>query len=90
MEDQRREGAITGYTRSNILDPVFFGAWLSDKRKKWQRERVVSFIIDYKQELEEMDGALHLLKDNIARIYGDNGSVQDELWIIAQRATRFI
>jgi hypothetical protein len=69
---------------------VFFGAWLSDKRKKWQRERVVSFIIDYKQELEEMDGALHLLKDNIARIYGDNGSVQDELWIIAQRATRFI
>ena len=69
---------------------MFFGAWLSDKRKKWQRERVVSFIIDYKQELEEMDGALHLLKDNIARIYGDNGSVQDELWIIAQRATRFI
>jgi hypothetical protein len=90
MEDQKREGVITGYTRSNILDPVFFGGWWDDRRKTWQRERVVSFIIDYKRELEEMDEVLHLLKGNIARIYRDNGSVQDELWIIAQRVTRYV
>jgi hypothetical protein len=92
LETQQQEGTVTGFTRSSILQPVFVGAWWNEALKAWQRERVSLFIIDYQYGLEEMEmeKVLSGLKENVARIYKERGSAQDELWIIAQGGTRYV
>lgn len=90
---QQRENRIpvTGFTRSQLPDAVFAGYWWSDTKSKWDEERVVSFTVDYGLLLDERQLARTLgrLRQVIERRYAQYGSVQEEIWIIAQRVVRY-
>lgn len=93
LERQRtRRIAVTGHTRSNIADPVFFGSWWSKEKGKWYREPVVHLIVDYATHLENqrLAQALGRLRRTIEREYVDRESEQDVIWIMAQRVTRLV
>jgi len=80
---------LTGFTYSMLNDPVFTGFWWSGSN--WVPDRVVLFIIDYALSLDDprLSGVLGRLKRVIERRYTQYGNPQQEVWIIAQRATRY-
>ena len=82
---------ITGFTRSQFPDAVFAGYWWSDTRSKWDEEYVISFIIDYGFPLDnrQLARTLGRLRQVIAHRYAHYGSVQEDIWIIAQRVERY-
>lgn len=93
LESQRTTGVrVSGFTRSQFTDPVYIGYWWSDKHRKWYRERVVLFLIDYGLNLEDesLSRALNRLKRAILKSYRACGSRQEEIWIIAERAQRLV
>ena len=92
LETQRRDGTVTGFTRSELMQPVFHGYWWDDDLKRWERESVVLFIVDYHFDLDDqkLEKVIGSLKDKIARCYGKYGSEQKSLWVIAQRAIRYV
>lgn len=80
---------VTGYTRSDIRTPVFHGAW---HRRKWYRESVVLFIVDFPCELEDsrLDQELKRLKRVIQFFYWKVKSPQKGIWIVIQKAECFL
>jgi hypothetical protein len=92
LERQRKRSIpVTGFTRSQFPDAVFAGYWWSDTRSKWDEERVISFVIDYGFPLDDrqLGRTLGRLKQIIEDRYAHYESVQEEIWIIAQRVLRY-
>jgi hypothetical protein len=91
LEQQRRSltAPVTGFTRSEILQPVFFGHWYDGG---WVREPVVTFVIDYEHQRDEkqFDRVLERLVRTVKREYGKRRRRQEVVWMIAQQATRFV
>lgn len=82
---------VTGFTHSLLIDAPFYGYWWSDEQAKWQQERVILLVVDYGSALDnaKLRQALGRLKQTIQRFYRQYGSVQEEVWLIAQRVTRY-
>jgi hypothetical protein len=89
LEGQRRNRiAVTGFTRSQFPDMVFFGYWWEEE---WYREGVVLFIIDYDLPLDapRLEQTLRRLRQIIERRYRNYECEQREIWLIAQRVLRY-
>ncbi len=92
LQRQRKSRiAVTGFTQSIFPDTVFAGQWWSKKKKKWDRERVVLFVVDYDRHLGDkpLTLALGRLKGVIADRYKRNRKPQREIWLIAESARRY-
>lgn len=83
---------VTGFTHSVFKDPSFIGKWWSPETGAWVPDHVSMFIIDYGTTLDDsaLDRAVNRLKRAIQRRYAKFGSPQEEIWVIAQRAMRYM
>lgn len=89
LEQQRsNQVAITGFTHSQFPDTVFSGYWWDDQ---WYREGIALFIIDYDLPPEDrsLRQTLRRLRQTIERRYKSYDSVQQEVWIVAERVLRY-
>lgn len=91
-KEQGKPQSITGFTYSTAPDTVFSGAWWSKEHNKWVMNGIALFIIDHQIHIDaqEFEGVLTQLKDALVRSYRNNGVTQDEFWIVAQRAIRYV
>lgn len=82
---------VSGFTHGALIDAGFTGYWWSPRRRKWFREQVVSFVVDYGHQLDdkEIGWTLKRLKKAIRSRYKRYGKDQEEIWLIAQRVTRY-
>ena len=85
----RRTSGIGGFTTSLIRDPSFTGWWWDEGN--WVYESVVFMVIDYDlssddEKLEKNLGDLHRA---IHHAYEKYDRPQQEIWMIAERATRY-
>jgi hypothetical protein len=93
LEEQRKKQvSVTGFTRSQLHEPIYFGEWWDDLIMNWVRERVVLFIIDYElyHEDPQLTSALRRLKRAIEKRFATYGKEQKVIWILAQAALRFV
>lgn len=91
LEQQRtRRVPVTGYTHSRLRNAVFRGGWWAGS--DWVREGVALFVVDYGYPLgnRQLDRALGRLKQVIGGAYSRHGSPQQEVWLIAQEAIRYV
>ena len=82
---------ITGCTRSQFPDAVFAGYWWSETRSTWDAEHVLSCMIDdgFPLDNRPLARTLGRLRQVMAPRYAQYGSVQEDMWIIAQRVERY-
>jgi hypothetical protein len=83
---------VTGYTFSQIPDPVFVGSWWWEGRKQWKSDSVVLFMIDYERTLDDhrLENGIRRLKTKIKSAYSAVRRTQEEIWIITHRVQRFV
>ena len=80
---------VQGFTYSEPLPTAFYGYWWSDDRKKWIRDNIVLLIIDYNtDEVHSVSAKISELKAKISECYRQEGSAQDAVWVVMNKATR--
>ena len=95
LQERRRpprgRGKIQGFTQSRSIPAAFEGFYWSSKRRMWIRDNVVLLTVDH--EFRITDSRLHAeideWKQTIANLYSDNGSPQDEIWVITHPVWRY-
>ena len=92
LERQRTEPiGVKGFTRSALRPATYRGHWWSATHRKWFRESIVLFIIDYKLpfEGEKVSEKVAELKGFIRKAYEKfTKKPQEEVWIVAQPVLR--
>lgn len=87
----RGRGKIQGFTQSRSIPAAFEGFYWSANRRRWVRDNVVLLTVDH--EFRITDPRLHSeideWKQTIAELYFDNGSPQDEIWVITHPVWRY-
>jgi hypothetical protein len=73
---------IKGYTNARIRPPVFEGSWWNKRR--WVSDKLTMIIIDHTlpYDDEDFEAEITEMKNAIAQFYDDEGSHQDEIWIV--------
>jgi hypothetical protein len=92
LERQRKERiGVQGFTRSSLKSPVFRGYWWSSGRRRWVRENIVLFIIDYKLDFDDERVSVKVaeLQGEVQRWYEHyTGKPQDVVWVVAHSVVR--
>lgn len=82
---------ITGLTYSADDPPAFHGNWWSESRSEWVPDRLVLLLVDRRGSLRRPRAFLTFaesLKAQIAQVYADEGSPQEEIWCILEQIHR--
>lgn len=82
---------ITGFTYSADDPPAFHGNWWSESRTEWVPDRLVLLFVDRRGSLRRPRALLTFaepLKAQIAQVYADEGSPQEEIWCILEQIHR--
>lgn len=94
LKTQRRaKPAVEGYTTSDPRESMYQGEWWNPTKAvdgDWDGDYVSHLIIDYDAPKGECEEAISKLRSEIMRLYEDEGSKQEEIWIIAYRSSRYI
>jgi hypothetical protein len=87
----RGRGKITGFTYSRSLPAAFEGFYWSATRRRWIMDRLVLLTVDH--EVNITDPRLHAeideWKQTISQLYSEQGSRQEEIWVITHPVWRY-
>jgi hypothetical protein len=87
----RSRGKITGFTYSRLFPPAFEGFYWSATLRRWIMDRLVLLTVDH--EFSISDPRLHTeideWKQTIAQLYLNEGSPQEEIWVITHPVWRY-
>ncbi len=93
---EKRRGkpfGLHGYTHSAIRSPVYTGCWRLQKSKKYLKENVVLFLVDFDFPLEsdQLTQAMREMRAKIQEWYETHtGLTQQEIWIVAHPVVRLV
>ena len=86
-----QQGQISGFTQSRNMPASFEGWWWSDTSQSWIHDKLVLVIIDH--EFPITDPRLHTevddLKQTLGQFYSQNGSPQEEIWVVSLPVWRY-
>jgi len=94
LRSKETEGiGVSGYTHSTT--DAFYGYWYESDAKPapaWVEDKIVLLLIDYKIPLSDpksLSEEILQLKETIVEAYRYYGSVQQEVWVVAQPVRRY-